>query len=104
MAVGQNVRQRKFLQTAGPGRLNDAHIGDIMRNQGIELQLQLSRIGTGVVSGQNPIGDRLFASVGKGPGLRVLESLFSQAHRMPDQFNHSYYLLKIAACVESCPE
>ena len=44
VAVGQNVRDRKLLQSAGSGCLDDAHIGNIMRSQLVELDLQLAHI------------------------------------------------------------
>lgn len=41
MTVGQSVRERKFFQTARLRRLNDPDVGDIVRGDGVELDLQI---------------------------------------------------------------
>ena len=63
VAVGQHIGQRKFLQAGGPRRLDDAHIGDVVRGHGIEFQPQRIHIPGGIMSGQNTVGNGLFASL-----------------------------------------
>ena len=44
MTVSKRVRNGKFLQAAGPCRLNNAHIGYIMRGKRVKFQLKLRHI------------------------------------------------------------
>ena len=56
MAVGQHIGQGKLGETRGPGRLDDAHIGDVMGSHGVEFDLEEVHGAGGVVLGQNAIG------------------------------------------------
>jgi len=55
VAVRQDIRHREGLHPAGPGRLDDPHIGDVVRRQRIETDLHDPRIFRPVVCGKNPI-------------------------------------------------
>ena len=59
VAVGQHIGQGKLLQAAGPGGLDDAHIGDVMGGHGVELDLQPVHVLGGVVAFQDAVGDGL---------------------------------------------
>ena len=55
VAVGQHIGNRKFLQSAGPCRLNDPHKCNVMGSQLVKLNFQLFHISGRVVSRKNPI-------------------------------------------------
>ena len=56
VAVGEHIGERELLQPGGPGRLDDAHVGDVVRGHGVEAQLQIIHISAGVVAGQDAVG------------------------------------------------
>ena len=56
VAVGQYVGQWELLEPGGPGRLYNAYVGDIVRSNGVEFNLQAGHIAAGVVGGHNPVG------------------------------------------------
>ena len=56
VAVGQHIGQGKLGETRGPGRLNDAHIGDVVGSHGVEFDFEEVHGPGGVVLGQNAIG------------------------------------------------
>ena len=41
VAIGHGIGQRKALQAARPGALDDAHIGDIMGDELVKFNAQL---------------------------------------------------------------
>ena len=49
MAVGQHIGDRETGQTAGSGRLNNPHIGDIVGCQLVKFQLQIVHIAGRIV-------------------------------------------------------
>ena len=60
VAVGHGVRQRELRQPAGARRLDDAHIGDVVRNQRVKAQPQQTAPARRVVRAQDAVRDRLF--------------------------------------------
>ena len=62
MTVRQHIGQRKFLQAAGPGRLDDADVSNIMGCHGVELHFQVLHIAAEIVCGHNAIGHGLGAA------------------------------------------
>ena len=64
MAVGEGVGHGKAFKTAGPGRLDDAHIGDVMGGQSIEAQAQGAVLLRGrVVRRKNAMRKRVVAGL-----------------------------------------
>ena len=100
VAVGQHIRQRKFLQSRGAGGLNDTDIGNIVRCHGIKSDFQRAHIAGGVVRGKNAVGNRLFLSVlagqlalrgGNEPAVTVEDTVIHNSdHRSTSVF--TYYI------------
>ena len=63
VAAGKYIGKREFVQTGGPGCLDDAHIGQIVAGDGIKLDLQILRISADVVRLQDPVRDGAFFCV-----------------------------------------
>ena len=78
VAVGHGIGNGKFLQTAGLGGLDDAHKGDIVRDEGIKFDPQLPGLPAPVMSAENGIGNGLFPRfirIGLPLGLRGGDNL-----------------------------
>ena len=55
VAVGERIGERKFTHTAGPRRLDDADIGDVVRDHGVKTDVERARRAPFVVRGKNGI-------------------------------------------------
>ena len=47
VAIGHGIRKRELLQAAGAGRLDNAHIGNVMGHHGIEADAHRCLVGAG---------------------------------------------------------
>ena len=65
MAVGQHVGKRKRFHAASPSRLNDAHVGDIVRKHPVKMDMERIPVvlTTVIVTVQDPVGHCLFAAL-----------------------------------------
>ena len=66
VAVGEDVGQGELLEAAGPGGLDDAHVGDVVRGHGVELDLQIGHVAAGVVAFQDAVGHGALLSLRRG--------------------------------------
>jgi hypothetical protein len=57
VAVGEHVGHGEARHAAGPGRLDDAHIGDVVGDEAVEFDAQLVLRAAGVVGAEDGIGD-----------------------------------------------
>ena len=57
VAAGQHVGQRKLIKTRSAGSLNDAHIGQVMAGDCIELNFQVVGVAACVVGLEDAISD-----------------------------------------------
>ncbi|MPM82971.1 hypothetical protein SDC9_130033 [bioreactor metagenome] len=98
VAVGHGVWYGELRQSARPRGLDDADVGDIMRNQRVESQAQLVAFSRGVVRTENGIGDGLLPRSGVCLVRSVRFSVF-QRDRMVMVTNHRILLDRIkTAC------
>ena len=70
VAVGHGIGNGEFLQTGGLGGLDDTHVGDVMGNEAVKLQMELAGLLPHVVLAEDLIGDGLFPVGGRGDGGR----------------------------------
>ena len=63
VAVCHGVGKRELGHAAGAGRLDNAHVGNIVRNHRVKAKTHLGRISGHIVLAQNLIGYRLLASL-----------------------------------------
>ena len=96
VTVGEHVGQGKGGEAGSPGRLDDAHVGDIVGGHGVEFDLQPFRVAGGVVRpedggghGAGPLrrrpgmgGDEASALIKYG-GIGDLDHSFGYLHRGP---------------------
>ena len=62
VAVGHGVRDREFLQAAGAGGLDDAHVCDIVGSHSVETDLKLgSFTAFNIVRAKDVVSDRVLA-------------------------------------------
>ena len=64
VAVGERIGQREFRQPTGARGLDDAAIGDVVRNQRVETDARVFHIPARAVRAQNRIGHRAAARAG----------------------------------------
>ena len=64
VAIGERIGQREFRQPTGARGLNDAAIGDVVRNQRIETDARVFRVAARTMRAQNRIGHRATARGG----------------------------------------
>ncbi len=100
VAVGHHVWNRKLPHPAGPRRLDDANIGDVMRREAVKGDPQRLRVPAPAVGTEHVPGDAAFPSLlrrkglplGQGAGLGRAEDagavkqegpVVDQSHRMP---------------------
>ena len=57
VAVGQHVGHGEFLHAGSSGRLNDAHVSDIVAGQAVKAHLQVIHVAALVVGLENAVGD-----------------------------------------------
>ena len=92
VAVGHCIGQWEFFKTACAGRLNDAHIGDVVRHHGIKLDSHpLAFAVVDVMGTQNAIGDGVFTSfIGTWHASGILPDLgtMEQVHSLLDKIYH----------------
>ena len=103
VAVGQNIGHGEFLHAGSPGGLDDAHIGNVMAGQTVELHAKVLHVIGGVVSFQDAVGHGAFASLFLGDGLtaqtgqrsRIFYNRLAvdQIHAAFEEFNHVRSLL-----------
>src|SRR5699024_2378271 len=55
VAVGEDVRQGKFIQPARTRRLNYADVRYVVRSHSVETQSQRGKVSRGVVRGENTV-------------------------------------------------
>ena len=93
VAVGHCVRQRELLEAAGAGRLDDAHVSDVMGDHRIKTDAHfLALAAVDVMGAENSIGDRVFTGlVRRRQSCRVGDDRLSvqEIHTMRNQFYHS---------------
>ena len=68
VAVGHHVGDRELLQAAGLGGLDDAHVGDVVGDEAVKLQVELTSLLPLVVAAENLIGHGLLPVSGRGHG------------------------------------
>ena len=99
VAVGERVGHGEAFQAAGAGRLDDAHIGDVVRGQGVKTQAQGGVVpGSRVVGGQDVPGQGILTGSGAVDAARRGFFLFHQGvalhnDRFVAQLDH------LASCV-----
>ena len=64
VAIGERIGQREFRQPTGARGLDDAAIGDVVRNQRVKANARVFRVAARAVRAQNPIGHRTAARAG----------------------------------------
>ena len=69
VAVGQDVGHGKFFHAGSTGSLDNAHVGDVVAGQAVELHLQVLHVAAGVVGLQNAVGHGAFAAFLRRNGL-----------------------------------
>ena len=71
VAVGEGIGNGELLHAGGPGLLDDAHIGDVVGQHGVKVNLQMIRVAGDIVGLQNVPGHGLSAALvgrdGSGP-------------------------------------
>ena len=75
VAVGQRIGNREFCKSACSCGLNDADVGDVVRNEGVELNLHPVFVFTGVVGVEYAVCDGVVSCAGgdaHGSKLRLL--------------------------------
>ena len=78
VAVGQGVGNGKFPQAGGPGLLDDAHVGDIVGNHGVEADAQILRVRGDAVGLENGPGHGLLPALRRRDGRCGAEGAFVQ--------------------------
>ena len=61
VTVGHHIGNGKFLQSGGFGGLDNAHIGNIVGNQAVKLDLHCRRVFSGIVGAKNFVSHGLFS-------------------------------------------
>ena len=71
VAAGEHIGHGELLHARGPGRLDDAHIGDVVGGQGVKADLQGGGVAAVVVGLQNAVGDGGFLGLLGGGVLQA---------------------------------
>ena len=71
VAAGEHIGHGELLHARGPGRLDDAHIGDVVGGQGVKADLQGGGVTAVVVGLQNAVGDGGFLGLLGGGVLQA---------------------------------
>ena len=102
VAVGQSIGHREFLHAGGPGLLDDTNVGDVVRNQGVELDLKPLRVAGDAVTLKDGPSHGPLAPLGGGDAVdTVLKGAACQEHALIMQSDHgetSCILRKIRDC------
>ena len=95
MAVGHGIGQREFLEPACARSLDDAHIGDVVRNEAIELDAHLLGIIGYIVRAEDGIRDGVFARrIGARAHRRAfLRLAVHEVYAVGGQLDHGFLLL-----------
>ena len=70
VAVGHHVGHGELGQARGLGGLDDAHVGDVVGDEAVKLQVELSGLLPEVVAAEDLVSDGLFPVGGRGDGGR----------------------------------
>ena len=92
VAVGHGVGDGELLQAGGLGGLDDAHEGDVVGDQGVELDAHFSGVGALVVGAENGVGDGFLPRLGRGLPVRgVLRPEDLAVHQVRAFFDDFYH-------------
>ena len=106
VAVGHDIGQREALHAGSPGRLYDAHVGDVVAGHGVELHAQVGHVTAGCWGLQNGPGNGAAAriSLADAGGGAVLQRTVHKIHALGVQFHRGYSLrfrFRKAACMHT---
>ena len=94
MAVGQRVGNGKFPHAAGPGLLDDADIGDVVREHGVKADPELFLVAGLVVRLQDAVGHRQPPPVLRADGSAALRHAAAEENAVVRQF-HGWSFLPV---------
>ncbi len=124
VAVGQNIGHRELFHARSTGRLDNAHIGNVMAGQAVKTHLQVIHITALVMCLQNAIGNGTLGSFCLADGMACLKGSFirvghqissvEKIHTGIIQFQHTDFLplftalsglfVKPSICQERCSQ
>ena len=94
MAVGQRVGNGKFPHAAGPGLLDDADVGDVVRKHGVKVDPELFLVAGLVVRLQDAVGHRQPPPVLRADGSAALRHAAAEENAVVRQF-HGWSFLPV---------
>ena len=97
VAIGHGIGKRELLEAACARGLDDADVGDVVRNKAIELDAHLLGIVGYIVRAEDGIRDGVFARrVGAHAHRRAfLRLAVHEIHAVGGQLDHGFLLLLI---------
>ena len=96
VAVGQSVGQREFLHAGGTSLLNDADIGDVMRDESVKLYLKLIRISGMIMRLKDAVSNGILLCFLHGHVGGFTGNTVNKVHTFFNKFDHassSYWIL-----------